>query len=66
MIDRLGQQLSKLLVVENLQAAAAGNLTHSCGMEAVVVVTVTTLDEDTAITQAFCIHLPTNIVQMDT
>ena len=66
MVDGLGQQLSKLLVVENLQAAAAGNLTHSCGMEAMVVVTVTTLDKDTAITQTFCIHLPTDIIQMDT
>lgn len=65
-VNRLGQQFSKLLVVENLQAAAAGNLTHSCGMEAVVVVTVTTLDEDTAITQTFCVHLTTNIIQMDT
>lgn len=65
-VDGLGQQLSKLLIVENLQAAAAGNLTHSCGMEAVVVVTVTTLDEDTAITQTFCIHLPANVIQMDT
>lgn len=66
MVDRLGQQLSKLLVVENLQAAAAGNLTHSCGMEAMVVVTVTTLDKDTTIAQAFCVHLTTNIIQMDT
>lgn len=66
MVDGLGQQLSKLLVVEDFQAAAAGNLTDSCWMEAVVEVTVTTLDEDTAITQTFCIHLPTNIIQMDT
>jgi len=65
-VDGLGQQLCKLLVVENLQAAATGNLTHSRGMEAVVVVTVTTLDEDTAITQTFCIHLPAYIIQMDT
>lgn len=63
---RLSQQLGELLVVENLQAAAAGNLAHSCGMEAVVVITVTTLDEDTAVTQTFGIHLPTNIIQMDT
>lgn len=66
MVDGLGQQLSKLLVVENLQAAAAGNLTHSCGMEAMVVVAVTTLDEDTAVTQTLCVHLPTDIIQMNT
>lgn len=65
-VDGLGQQLSKLLVVENLQAAAAGNLTHCRRMEAVVVVTVTTLDEDTAVAQTLCIHLPTNVIQMDT
>lgn len=66
MVDRLSQQLCKLLVVENLQAAATGDLTHSCRVEAVVVVTVTALDEDTAVTQTFRIHLPANIIQMDT
>lgn len=65
-VNRLGQQFSKFLVVENLQATGTGNFTHSCGMEAVVVVTVTTLDEDTAVTQTFCIHLTTNVIQMDT
>lgn len=65
-VDGLGQQLCKLLVVENLQAATTRYLAHSCGMEAMVVVTVATLDEDTAVTQTLCIHLPTNIVQMDT
>lgn len=65
-VHGLRQQLGKLLVVENLQAAAAGNLAHGRGMEAVVVVTVTALDEDTTVTQTLCVHLPANIVQMDT
>lgn len=65
MVDGLGQQLSKLLVVEDLQATPAGNLAHRGGMEAMVVVAVTALDEDTAVTQALGIHLPSNVVQMD-
>lgn len=65
-VDGLRQQLGKLLVVENLQAAAAGNLTHSRGMKAVVVVTVTTLDEDAAVAQAFCVHLAPDVIQVDT
>lgn len=65
-VDGLGQQLSKLLVVENLQAAATGDLAHSCGMEAVVEVAVATLDEDTAVTQTFRVHLSADIIQMDT
>lgn len=66
MVDRLSQQLGKLLVVENLQATSAGNLANGCGMEAVVIVTVTALDEDTAVTQTLCVHLPSDVVQVDT
>ena len=66
MVDGLGQQLCKLLVVEDLQAAAAGDLTHGCGMEAVVVVTVTALDENAAIAEAFSVHFPAHVVEVDT
>ena len=64
-VDGLGQQLSKLLVVKDLEAAAAGDLTDGGGVEAMVVVTVPTLDEDAAVTQTFSIHFTTHIVQVD-
>lgn len=66
MVDGLCQQLCELLVVEDLQAAAAGDLTHGRGVEAVVVVTVTALDENAAIAQAFGVHFPADVVEVDT
>lgn len=66
MVDRLGQKLSKLLIVKNFEAAAAGNLTDSCGMKAVMKVAVPTLNKYAAVTETLRIHLPTNIVQMNT
>lgn len=66
MVDRLSQKLSKLLIVKNFEAAAAGNLTDSGGMKAMMKVAVPTLYKYAAVTEAFRIHLPTNIVQMNT
>lgn len=65
MVHRLCQQLSKLLVVENLQAAPTGDLADSGGMEAMVVVAVPTLHEDAAVAEAFGIHFSANVVQVD-
>lgn len=65
-VDGLGQKLGKLLVVENLQAAFAGDLTHGRRMEAMVIITITALDEDTAVAQTFCVHLPAHVIEMDT
>lgn len=66
MVDGLRQQLGELLVVEDLQAAAAGDLTHGRGVEAVVEVTVTALDEDAAVAQTLGVHLPADVVEVDT
>lgn len=66
MIDRLGQKLSKLLIVKNFEAAAAGNLADSGRMEAVMKVAVPTLYKYAAVTEALGIHLSTDIVQMNT
>lgn len=66
MIDRLGQKLSKLLIVKNFEAAAARNLTDSGGMKAVMKVAVPTLYKYAAVTETFCIHLSANIVQVNT
>lgn len=64
MVDRLGQKLSKLLVVENLETTSTGDLTNSSGVKAMVVITVPTLDKDTGVTEALCIDFPSYIVQV--
>lgn len=66
MVDRLSQKLGKFLIVKNLEAAAAGNLTDSGGVEAMVEVAISTLNKDAAVTKTLGIHLPTNVVQMNT
>jgi len=66
MVDRLSKQLSKLLVVEDLEAAATGDFADSCGMEAMMVVAVPTLDENAGVTQTLCIHFSSDIIQVDT
>lgn len=63
-VNGLGQELSKQLVVEDLEAAAAGDLAHCGGMEAVLEITVSALDKDAAVTQTLCVHFATHIVQM--
>lgn len=50
MIDRLRQELRELLVVEDLEAAATGDLADSGWVETVVIIAVATLDKDAAIT----------------
>lgn len=66
MVNRLSQQLRKLLVVKNFEAAAAGNLTDSGRMKAVMKVAVPTLYKYAAVTETLCIHFSANIVQMNT
>ena len=65
-VDGLREQLGEQLVVEDLQAAAAGDLAHRGGVEAVLEVAVAALDEDAAVTQALCVHLPADVVQVQT
>lgn len=64
MVDRLSQKLSKLLIIEDLEATATWDLADRGGVEAVVVITVTALDKNAGVTEALCIHLATHIVQM--
>lgn len=64
MVDGLSQQLGELLVVEDLEATAAGDLADGGGVEAVVVVAVSTLDEDAGVAQALGIDLSPHVVQM--
>ena len=55
MVDRLSQKLSKFLIVKNFEAAAAGNLTDSGRMKAMMKVAVPTLNKYAAVTEALCI-----------
>lgn len=64
MVDRLGQKLSKLLVVENFETTSTGDLADSGGVEAMVVITVATLDKNAGVTETLCIHLSSHIVQV--
>lgn len=64
MVNGLGEELGKQLVVKDLEAAAAGDLADGGGVEAVLEVTVTALDEDAAVTQTLRIHLTADVVQV--
>lgn len=66
MVHRLSQKLSKLLIIENFQTAATGDFADCGGMEPMMVVAVPTLHKNTAVTKAFSIHFPTNIIEMNT
>lgn len=66
MIYWLGQQLGKELVVEDLEAAATGDLADSGWVETMLVVTVTALHKNTAVTDTFSINFATNVVKMNT
>lgn len=65
-VDRLSEQLSKLLIVEDLEAAAAGDLADGSGMEAMVVVAIPALHENAGVTQTLGVHLSSNIIQVNT
>lgn len=66
MIDWLGKQLGKELVVEDLEAAATGDLADSGWVETMLVVTVAALHKNTAVADTFSINFPTDIVKMNT
>lgn len=65
-IYRLWQQLGKQLVVEDLEAASTRDLADGGGVKTVLVVTVPTLYENTAVTQTLCVHLPSDVIQVHT
>lgn len=66
MVNGLGEQLSKELVVEDLEAAAAGDLADRGRVEAVLIVAVAALHEDAAVAHALGIHFSTHVVQVHT
>lgn len=64
MVHWLGEQLGKELVVEDLEAAAAGDLADSGRVKAVLIVAVPALDKDAAVAHALCVYLAPDVVQM--
>lgn len=66
MIDWLGKQLGEELVVEDLEAAAAGDLADGGWVETVLIVTVAALHKNTAVADTFSVNFPTDIVKMNT
>lgn len=66
MIDWLGKQLGEELVVEDLQAAATGDLADRGWVKTMLVVTVAALHKNTAVTDTFGINLPTDVVKVNT
>lgn len=65
MIDTLREELSKLLIVEDLEGTAWWDLAHCGGVEAVVVVAVARLHKDGRVRQTLGIHFPSHVVEMD-
>lgn len=63
-VDGLGQELGKLLVVEDLEGAAGRDFAHGAGVESVVVVAVAALHEDGRVGQALGVDLATDVIQV--
>lgn len=66
MVNWLSKQLGEELVVEDLKAAAAGDLADSGWVEAMLIVTIAALHKNTAVTDTFSINFPADIVKMNT
>lgn len=63
LVDRLGEQGSKLLVVEDLQVTSWRNLADCGGVPAIALVTVGALDKDGAVAETLSKHFSSNVVQ---
>jgi len=64
-VHRLRQQLSKFLIVKDLQRAARRYLAHGARMESMVVVAIARLHKNGGVGQALGVHLAGHIVQMN-
>jgi len=65
MVDGLGEESGELLVVEDLEGAARGDLADGGGVEAMVIVAVAGLHEDGRVTEAFSVDFAADIVEVD-
>ena len=61
-IDALTKKSSKFLIIEDLEATSGWNLAHCCRVEAMVIVTISTLNKYRAVAQALGEHFTTNII----
>lgn len=66
LVDRLSQEGSKFLVVEDLQVAAWGDLADSGRVPAIALVAVGRLDKNSTVTEAFRKDLPSDVVEPHT
>ena len=66
LINTLGQQLGKVLVVEDLQRTSWRYLADGSRMKMMRVIAVTTLDKDGSIAKTLGKHLSSNVEQVDT
>ena len=64
-VDRLSQELGKLLVVEDLETAAGRDLAHRGRMEGVRVVALPTVHKDSTFAQTLRKHLSPDVKQVD-
>ena len=61
LIHTLGKELSKILIVENLQRATGRYFADGGGMKMMSEVAISTLDEESSITEALSKHFPSHI-----
>jgi len=66
LVDPLSEQGGKLLVVEDLEVAARGDLADGGRVPPILLVAVRRLDEDCRVGEAFGEHLPPDVVQSHT
>ena len=66
MIDWLAKQLGELLIVENLQTTAWRDFAYGSWVEVMMIITITTLHEYTAVTETLGKYFPTNVIQVNT
>lgn len=62
MVNRLSEQLSKELVVEDLEAATTGDLADCGWVEAMLIVAVPALYKDAAVTHTLCIDFSPDVI----
>lgn len=62
MVNRLSEQLSKELVVEDLEAATTGDLADRGWVEAMLIVAVPALYKDAAVTHTLSVDLSPDVI----
>jgi hypothetical protein len=66
MVDTLGEELRKFLVVEDFEWTSRRNFTNSTWMKTMVMITVPRLHKNSTVRFVLGIHFPTNVKQLNT